>query len=135
MPDLSKSQSTSSEQPLTSPSTAIVPLFDDNDIETNKFLAALAYLGILFLIPLFAAPNSKFARAHTNQGILLFISYIFVSLVFGFFSILPLINILALVIGSLFFIVLFIITIRQIILALTSKYKPIPIIGKLAVLK
>lgn len=43
------------------------------DIAANKVYAILAYLGLLFLIPLLAAKNSPFARYHTNQGILLFI--------------------------------------------------------------
>ncbi|MDR1545663.1 MAG: hypothetical protein LBU12_02900 [Deltaproteobacteria bacterium] len=134
MADLSKSQSASSEQPSTSPSPVIVPHFDDDDIKANKLVAALAYLGILFIIPLLVAPNSKFARAHTNQGILLYISYLLASLIFMFLYMLPLINILASVFGFLFFIVLFIINIRQIILVLTSKYKPIPIIGNIPIL-
>lgn len=40
--------------------------FDAQDIESNKVMAALGYL--FFLIPLLAAPNSKFAKFHTNQG-------------------------------------------------------------------
>ncbi len=43
----------------------------DPDIETNKGMALLGY--ICFLIPLVAAPSSKFARYHANQGLLLFI--------------------------------------------------------------
>ncbi len=43
----------------------------DPDVEKFKGLAVLAY--IFFLIPLIAAPNSKFARFHANQGLLLFI--------------------------------------------------------------
>ena len=42
--------------------------FDAADIAKNKVLSLFAYIGILFLIPLLAAPNSKFARFHTNQG-------------------------------------------------------------------
>ena len=43
----------------------------DPDVEKNKGMAVLAY--ILFLIPLVAAPSSKYARYHANQGLLLFI--------------------------------------------------------------
>ena len=32
------------------------------DIEENKVFAVLAYIGILFLVPLLAAPRSRFAR-------------------------------------------------------------------------
>jgi hypothetical protein len=41
------------------------------DVEKHKGMAILGY--IFFMIPLIAAPNSKFARFHANQGLLLFI--------------------------------------------------------------
>ena len=41
--------------------------FDPQDINDNKGMSVLAYIGILFLIPLLACPNSRFARYHTNQ--------------------------------------------------------------------
>jgi hypothetical protein len=49
---------------------------DADDIEKNKVFAVLAYIGILFLVPLLAAPQSRFARYHTNQGIVLFLASI-----------------------------------------------------------
>ena len=36
-------------------------LFDRADIQNNKLMAAFAYMGILVLIPIFAAKESKFA--------------------------------------------------------------------------
>ena len=48
--------------------------FAADDINKNKSMAVLAYLGLLFLVPLFAAKESPFARYHTNQGMLLFIA-------------------------------------------------------------
>ena len=44
--------------------------YDAKDIADNKVYAIFSYLGLLFLVPIFAAPNSKFARFHANQGIL-----------------------------------------------------------------
>ena len=38
--------------------------FNKTDIEQNKVMAILAYFGILVLIPIFAAKESKFARCH-----------------------------------------------------------------------
>jgi uncharacterized membrane protein len=52
---------------------------DKTDVERNKVFAVLAYVSILFLVPLLAAPHSRFARYHTNQGIVLFLSMIVVS--------------------------------------------------------
>ena len=45
--------------------------FDKADVEQNKVMAILAYFGILVLIPILAAKDSKFARFHANQGLLL----------------------------------------------------------------
>ena len=36
-------------------------------------MAILAYFGILFFIPLVAAPQSRYGRFHANQGLLLLI--------------------------------------------------------------
>lgn len=44
---------------------------DQADIEKNKVMAILAY--IFFLIPLLVAKDSKFAKYHTNQGLILFL--------------------------------------------------------------
>lgn len=41
------------------------------DIQQNKIFAILAYFGILVLIPIFAAKDSRFARYHANQGLAL----------------------------------------------------------------
>ncbi|HHX30353.1 MAG TPA: zinc ribbon domain-containing protein [Clostridiaceae bacterium] len=49
--------------------------FTQEDINANKAMGVLSYLGILVLIPLFAAKESKFARFHANQGLILLILY------------------------------------------------------------
>ena len=59
------------------PITDAVP--DAEDIEKNKFYAILAYIGILFIVPLLAAPNSKFARYHANQGLVFFLATVILS--------------------------------------------------------
>src|SRR3954470_1008619 len=60
-------------QPGSAAPPSMVPP-DTSDIEQNKVYAILAYLGPLFLVPLLAAPNSKFARYHANQGLVLFLA-------------------------------------------------------------
>ena len=50
--------------------------FEEQDIQNNKVMAALAYFGILVLIPILAAKESKFARFHANQGLILLIAAI-----------------------------------------------------------
>ncbi len=60
--------------------------FDPQDIEKNKFMAILAYFGILVLIPIFAAKDSKFARFHANQGLTLCIAAILYSVAYSILS-------------------------------------------------
>lgn len=45
--------------------------FDSDDISQNKVFAALAYIPMLFIIPLLAASGSKYAKFHANQGLIL----------------------------------------------------------------
>ena len=54
--------------------------YNQKDIEDNKVFAVLAYLGVLFLVPLLAAPKSRFAQFHANQGLILFIADIAISI-------------------------------------------------------
>ncbi len=43
------------------------------DISANRAMGILSYIGLLVLAPIFAAKQSKFARFHANQGLLLLI--------------------------------------------------------------
>lgn len=60
--------------------------FDPQDIEKNKFMAILAYFGILVIIPILAAKESKFARFHSNQGLILCITAILYSVAYSILS-------------------------------------------------
>ena len=63
--------------------------FDSKDITDNKVMAVLAYIGILFLIPLLAAPNSRFARFHANQGLVLFLAEVVLGAAGGVLGLIP----------------------------------------------
>ena len=43
------------------------------DVESNKVIAALSYVGIICFVPLLLKRNSKFAQWHAKQGLILFI--------------------------------------------------------------
>jgi uncharacterized membrane protein len=47
--------------------------FDTQDVNDNKVLAVLAYIPILFWLPLVAGNGSRFGRFHANQGLILLI--------------------------------------------------------------
>ena len=52
-----------------------------DEIQNGKLMGILAYLSILVLIPLFAAKDNRFARYHTNQGLVLFVLEVIVSVI------------------------------------------------------
>lgn len=52
-----------------------------NNIDSNKALAAISYIWILFLIPLFLKRDSKFVQHHAKQGLILFIIEVLISFV------------------------------------------------------
>ena len=113
--------------------------FDQNDINTNKGMAILAYFGPLVFIPMFAAKQSKFARYHSNQGLLLLIAAVAWSIVYGIINAILLaiswrLYTVSSIIGilSIVFFVLFII---GIINASNGRAKELPIIGKFKILK
>ena len=113
--------------------------FDPQDIQNNKVMAILAYLGILVLIPLFAAKESKFARYHTNQGLVLCIAEIAYGITYGVLSSIILaiswrLYFITSIIGlvSLVFLVILVIGIMN---AANGRAKELPIIGKFKMLK
>ena len=102
-------------------------------------MAILGYLSWLVIVPIFAAPKSKFARFHANQGLVLAITEIAwwivqgiltsilysISWRLGFISsILSLVNIAFLIL-----------TIIGIVNAVNGRAKELPIIGKFRILK
>lgn len=100
--------------------------YDPADIKASKLMAVLSYLGILILIPLFLAKDSKFARFHTNQGIILLILncavYLFSLVNKGLITwILDVIVLIYVIIG--------------IVNAVQGKAKELPFIGKFRILK
>lgn len=106
--------------------------FDEEDIKNNKIMAILAYLEILVLVPILAAKDSKFARYHANQGLILFITSLILGIVSGVLNFLP-------VIGWLFSICvsfsILLLMILGIINAANGKAKELPIMGKYRILK
>ena len=100
--------------------------YDAQDIEKNKVMALLAY--IIFLIPLLAAKDSKFARFHTNQGLVLFLGGIIASVV----AVIPVIGRIIAPIAGL---VITVLAVIGIINALNGKAKELPVIGKFKILK
>lgn len=102
--------------------------FTQDDIDANRIYAVLAYIGILFLVPLLAAKESKFAQFHANQGIVLFLA----GIACGVINIIPFLGQLVSIIG---YIAVAIFAILGIVNAATGKAKELPIIGKFKLIK
>ena len=113
--------------------------FDKADIEQNKAMGILAYLGPLVFIPMFAAKGSKFARFHANQGLTLFIACGAWSIVYSILNWIILaiswrLYFISSIIGlcSLVFLVL---AVLGIVNAANGRAKELPVIGKFKFLK
>ncbi|MBQ3150648.1 MAG: zinc-ribbon domain-containing protein [Clostridia bacterium] len=100
--------------------------FTAEDIEKNKVMALLAY--IIFLIPLLAAKDSKFARFHTNQGIILFIGAVIASIIAA-------IPIIGWIIAPILSVIITVLAVIGIINAAGGKAKELPLVGKFKILK
>lgn len=113
--------------------------FDAADIEKNKVLSLFSYLGILLLIPLLAAPKSKFARFHVNQGLVLFLAEIIWGVISGCITMIiggiPVVGVLFSVLSKLVSLAMSILAILGIVNACTGKAKELPVIGSVKLLK
>ncbi len=101
--------------------------FEQTDIDSNKTMAGLAYL--LFFLPLLVCPQSKYARFHANQALLLFIVAIGGNIILG------IIPIIGWILIPLFALGIFILAIMGLINGFKGKAKRLPIFGKLDILK
>ncbi len=112
--------------------------YTQQDIESNKAMAILSYLFLLVFVPIFAAKESKYARFHANQGLVLTIAVIafwivdvILSIIFAFIGLGWLISI----IGWLVWVLFFVFEIIGLVNASQGKAKELPIIGKIRILK
>lgn len=100
----------------------------NSDAENNKWMGVLAYF--IFFIPLLVNKESEFCKFHANQGLLLLLLSIAVSIVgsiipiVGWFIILPIGGLLCLILG-----------IMGIVNAVNLRMKELPLIGKIKIIK
>ena len=96
-----------------------------NDVEANKGIAVLSYLGVLCLIPLLAKKESKFAQYHAKQGLVLFIAEIVLWVV----NLVPVLGQLVFVLG---WIIALVLAIMGIMAVTKGEMKELPLIGGFA---
>ena len=101
--------------------------YPPDDINTNRIFAVLSYIGFLFIIPLIAVPDSKFAKFHANQGLVLFIAELLSALLY-------LIPIIGWAAGAAAGILLTVLSVLGLVNAIQGKAKELPFIGKFKIL-
>ena len=102
-------------------------------------MAVLSYIGLLVLVPILAAPKSRFARFHANQGLILLILEVIWLVASGIISAvlsiaLPWLHFLAGLLGivNVLFLILMIIGIVN---AANGEMKELPVIGGFQLIK
>lgn len=115
--------------------------FLNEDIQRNKMLAVLSYFSIFVLIPILAGKKSPYARFHANQGLILLIGEILLKAVQKALSWIssfhPLLTGFSLASASLgvIQIIFFCLSLMGIIQICCNQAKPLPIIGRIHLLK
>lgn len=99
-------------------------------VESVKAVSAIAYIGLLFFVPMLTNPKSEFAMFHANQGLLLLLTSLAVNFVGGAIPVIGWLFIIP--IGNIFVIVLMI---MGIVNALQMQMKRLPLIGGFDLLK
>jgi uncharacterized membrane protein len=102
-------------------------VYDAEDIQKNKNVAAVANIPILFWLPLVSAQDSPFAKFYANQGLLFLIA----SIILPFINIIPILGQIAYV-GCNIALIIFII--MNIIAAVNGEAKEAPIFGSIKIL-
>ncbi|MDR0463398.1 MAG: hypothetical protein LBG64_04230 [Pseudomonadales bacterium] len=105
---------------------------------SNKGMAALSYIGLLFIIPMVTnSKNDPFVKFHIKQGIVLFISYIVawiasivISMILGNIPIMG--GIMSFLISTGIWIFYIVLIIKGIVNATGGKTKELPVVGGFA---
>ncbi len=115
----------------------------DKVVEEGMIWGIIAYLWILFLVPLLAKKDNKFALYHAKQGLMLFICWavilaisaviLAISFAIGW---VPILGWIVTALGWIFLLVLFMLFIIGIIIGIVNsasgKYAPLPVVGHYA---
>jgi uncharacterized membrane protein len=91
---------------------------EQKDIEENRAVAYLSYIGILFLVPLLAKPESKFCKFHAKQGLVLTLGWVaggFLMFLFG--------------LGALIHLAVLIFSIIGLVNVSNGEFKKLPLVG------
>lgn len=109
--------------------------FDSEDIKTNAVVAAVSYIPPLFFLPLVLRPDSRFARFHANQGLVLLILDVVLEVVPKIVDAIPFTAFIpALLVGG-FSLIKFAYFLYGFIYTLNGKAKELPFLGGVRLIK
>ncbi len=121
------------------------PSATEEQINEGKSLAWLAYLGILFLIPLLAHKDNPFSKYHARQGMVLFFLEVALGIVWGILGAIAaaitlatysvgvgLCGGLVLALMGILWLLVAVVAIIGIVQAATGKFWRMPLLGNLA---
>ncbi len=100
-----------------------------SDVEENKVIAAIGYISVLCLVPLFMAKESPYAQFHAKQGVVLFIAEVIMFFLNGILAFIPVIGWLVAVVLNLGLLALAVMGIYQ---ALQGVKWEMPVLGPYA---
>lgn len=106
----------------------------NNNNSTVKLITILDYIGILFILGFFVEKDNEDVKFHTNQGIILCIFDIAVSIVasiLGVFHWIPFVGWVFSLIATLLWLLVAAMVILGIVHAAKAERTPLPVIGKL----
>jgi uncharacterized membrane protein len=110
---------------------------DAAEINDGKVLAAIGYIGILFLVPLLAKKENKYCLHHGKQGAVLFgvevvgaIALFLMGLILGRMGCAG--NLVSSILNVVFFLCMFVLSISGFITALKGDYWKMPIVAPIA---
>ena len=92
-----------------------------NDVEDNKAITYLSYLGLLFLVPMLVKKDSPFAQFHAKQGLVLTIGWFIGSFLYALFGL-----------GILVHIAILVLSIMGLVNVSKGETKDLPVVGDIA---
>ena len=100
----------------------------------KKVTSVFAYLGLIFWLIGFFAGDKEGAKFHLNQGLVLAIANIACSVLSGL-SVIPVIGMVFALVGCVASVAVLVFAIMGIVSAVKEEEKPLPLIGKIQILK
>ncbi len=91
------------------------------EVNDEKLMAILSYIGLLFIVPLVLKPDDKFVKFHVKQGIILAIGWMVGSVLYPFLGL-----------GFFVYVAVLVLSIMGIMNVFKGESKDLPIVGDLA---